>query len=90
MGVGEAEDVDLIGNLLLGEVIRVEKELIVAKGKYDELLRKNLLEYLQQRALTSPTGSKFIELLFLSAFKLLNSNTKNQTAFLRHLQDLFT
>ena len=36
MGVGEAEDVDLIGNLLLGEVIRVEKESIVAKGKYDE------------------------------------------------------
>jgi hypothetical protein len=90
LGLGEAEDVDLIGNLLLGEVIRVEKESIVTKAKYDEFLRKQLLDYLQQRALSSPTGSKFIELLFLNAFKLVNSNTKDQTAFLRHIQELFT
>jgi hypothetical protein len=35
LAVGEAEDADLIGNLLLGEVVRVDKETLVVKGKYE-------------------------------------------------------
>jgi hypothetical protein len=34
LAAGEGEEADLIGNLLLGEVLRVEKEALVARGKY--------------------------------------------------------
>jgi hypothetical protein len=87
--VGEAEEVELIGNLLLAEIVKVEKEALVFRSKYDESLRRQLLDYLMQRAVSSPTGNKFIEQLFLSSFKLLNSNTKDLSAFLRHQHDLF-
>ncbi len=61
----------------------------MVRGKYEEGLRKQLLEYLQQRVLAGPTGSRFLELLFLSSFKLINTNTRDQAPFLRHLHDLF-
>jgi hypothetical protein len=69
--------------------LRIEKDSLFFKEKYDETIRKKLLEFITKQCLESEFGNKFVEFLFLNAFKMLKDNSKNSQLYLKYISELF-
>lgn len=85
----EVDRVELIGNLLLGDLIEVKKETISYQGSYDAEIRKVLLDFIAEKMIESEAGVQLVEFLFLSSYKLLKSNPKNCGLALKYETQLF-
>jgi hypothetical protein len=41
LNINDINNVELLGNLLLSDILKSEKESLIVKGKYEELSRKS-------------------------------------------------